>query len=341
VLAVSHAGAALAFPWLLFRFRGGLPLPLLLYAWLCHGILLLTVILAIVRRRRPRGLLEERITTLDSARELGGRPVGRGLRSWAARMPLNEAFDLNMVERHIRLAGLPTEWAGLRILHLTDLHFNGSPDRAYFEWAIDRCQPWQPDLVALTGDILDRIAFAEWLPTTLGRLSAPLGRYFVLGNHDVYDRPAEIRAALEALGYTHVGSRRLLVEHRGHRLLLTGTERPWIGCEPGVRGVPEHALRLLLSHTPARIAYARAQRMDLMLAGHFHGGQVHLPLLGPITGGRHHSGLFHLPPTMLHVSRGLGALTPYRFRCGPEAALLVLHPDGDDQHDGPADSRPR
>lgn len=340
LLAFSHAAAALAFPALLLYHRADLPIPLLAYAWLSAAFLIFTIITLILRSRPPRALIDEQVITLDAAAELGHRPLGRGLRSWAARVPLNEVFQLDLVERHLLLPRLPPQWQGLRILHLTDLHLNGSPDLAYFQWAVARCQPWNPHLVTVTGDILDRIAFADWLPSTLGQLSAPLGRFFILGNHDAYDKPDEIRAALESLGYTHLGSRHLILEHANHLLMLAGSELPWLGTEPDLSSVPENAFCLLLSHTPARIPYARANRIDLMLAGHFHGGQVHLPLLGPITGGRFHSGLFDLPPTLLHVSRGLGALTPYRFRCRPEAALLVLHPKPPHQPRDAADSRP-
>ncbi len=68
---------------------------------------------------------------------------------------------------------------------------------------------------------------------------------------------------------------------------------------------------------------------DLMLAGHNHGGQIRLPFLGPIlapslSGVRYASGTFQRDNTVLHVSRGTGGLTPFRWNCTPEIALLAL-----------------
>jgi predicted MPP superfamily phosphohydrolase len=87
--------------------------------------------------------------------------------------------------------------------------------------------------------------------------------------------------------------------------------------------------RLCLSHTPDHITWARRHEVDLMLSGHVHGGQVRLPLIGPVVvpslyGRRFDSGTFHLPPTVLHVSRGLSSEQPLRYNCRPEVTKLVL-----------------
>jgi predicted MPP superfamily phosphohydrolase len=107
-------------------------------------------------------------------------------------------------------------------------------------------------------------------------------------------------------------------------VLLAGTDLPWAGVDPPLAEAPAAALRILLSHAPHRVDFARRHAIDLMLAGHLHGGQVRWPLLGPVNGGRFHGGLFDVPPTLLHVSRGLGQMTPYRWRCSPEATTLIL-----------------
>jgi predicted MPP superfamily phosphohydrolase len=84
-----------------------------------------------------------------------------------------------------------------------------------------------------------------------------------------------------------------------------------------------------LSHSPDQIHWAREHRFDLMLAGHTHGGQIRIPGLGTVIapskyGAKYASGAFYVPPTVLHVSRGVAGLTPVRWNCPPEIAKLVL-----------------
>lgn len=87
--------------------------------------------------------------------------------------------------------------------------------------------------------------------------------------------------------------------------------------------------RVLLSHTPDNIGWARTRDVDLMLSGHNHGGQVVLPLFGPVYspslfGSRFAGGTYWRPPTLLHVSRGLSGRHPLRWNCRPEVTRIVL-----------------
>jgi predicted MPP superfamily phosphohydrolase len=310
-------------------FRGGLladvPVAWQVYGGLCLGALSATLV-SRVKRRKDAALLAERRRTVDVAATLDPRPVGAGVRALVARAPLNQIFHVEVAEREVALPNLPAELDGLSVLHLSDLHFNGTPGRAFFGRAVELALPLKPDLIALTGDILDRHARADWLPATLGRLDAPLGRYFILGNHDVLDEPAEIRSAMTALGWTDVGGRALTVERSGSRVVVAGTERPWHGPHPTLPGARrEPSLRLLLAHTPEQFGWARSQNVDLVLAGHLHGGQIDLPLFGPVSGGRYVSGVFSHGPTVMHVSRGLGVMFPLRLNCPAEITKIILH----------------
>jgi predicted MPP superfamily phosphohydrolase len=295
-----------------------------LYAAACLAFLLLMT-LARLRPRKAAALLGERGETVDVGARLPAPPAGRGVRAWIARAPGNELFHVELAVREIALPNLPRRLDGLSVLHLSDLHFNGTPGRPFFEHALELAAGLRPDLVALTGDVLDRHAMAEWLPTTLGRLEAPLGRYFILGNHDVYDEPEKIRAAMRDLGWIDVGGRAAASAFEGHEILVAGDERPWIGAEPMLpaAGAPA-ALRLLLAHSPEQLAWATSRAFDLVLAGHPHGGQVDLPLFGPVSGGRYHAGVFSSGATVMHVSRGLGAMFPFRWNCPAEVTKLIL-----------------
>jgi predicted MPP superfamily phosphohydrolase len=116
---------------------------------------------------------------------------------------------------------------------------------------------------------------------------------------------------------------------RGETLLAIGHEGPWFRPGPDLKGSPEAAFRLLLSHTPDNINWARTQGINLMLSGHNHGGQIRLPLFGSLFvpsfySRRYDCGLFHRSPTLLYVNRGLGGKEPLRYNCRPEISRFIL-----------------
>jgi predicted MPP superfamily phosphohydrolase len=144
-----------------------------------------------------------------------------------------------------------------------------------------------------------------------------------------------VRRLLCESGWIDLGGRCQHVQWRDCRVLLAGNERPWFPM------VAEQALideaprpdaapfRLLVSHSPDQLGWARRHRFDLMVAGHNHGGQVCLPLWGPLItpslyGTRYAAGLFFSEPTLLHVSRGIAGEHPLRWNCLPELSQLVL-----------------
>ena len=256
--------------------------------------------------------------------------VGSGPMRRIALLPGNEQFTIDVSTKTYLLPRLPTAWDGLSLVQLTDLHFRGAVTRAYFEAVCERAAALKPDLFVFTGDLLDDPALIEWLPETLGKLTAPRGQYFILGNHDWYlDSPA-IRRELERLGWTDLAGRCVsLTKHDAAPVILCGDETPWMGTHPDLSSHTAESFRILLSHTPDNITWARRQRIDVMLSGHTHGGQIRLPILGPIYspsrfGCRYSGGVFWLEPTLLHVSRGLSGREPIRYNCPPELTKLVL-----------------
>jgi predicted MPP superfamily phosphohydrolase len=163
----------------------------------------------------------------------------------------------------------------------------------------------------------------------LGPLKAPLGKFFILGNHDwLLDVPA-IRRMMQDLGWRDVASHATTIQHNGLPLVIAGTERPWMGQHPDLGMSPKGAFRLLLSHTPDHFPWAQENGVHLMLSGHNHGGQIVLPIIGPmytpsLYGVRYSAGCWHENNTLLHVSRGLSGGHPIRYRCLPEVTMLTL-----------------
>jgi len=286
-------------------------------------------------QRPPQAQLSNHSRLVDVADRLGFRPLGNGPYQLLTRVPGNQLFQLDVSEKEYRLPSLPSAWDGLSIVHLTDLHFHGTLDRPYYEEVMRLAADMAPDLVVFTGDLLDNQRLVEWLPATLGKLRAAMGCYFILGNHDWYLEPAPIRRQLTELGWRDVAATTVTIAHHGHNLVIGGTERPWMGSHPDFNTAIGRALggsksfKLLLSHTPDNLPWARRAGVDLMLSGHNHGGQVVLPLVGPIYspslyGCHYAAGVFWREPTLLYVSRGISGKHPLRLGCPPELTKLVL-----------------
>jgi predicted MPP superfamily phosphohydrolase len=307
-----------------------------IYVVLCVLVLVVASVHRWLQSRRDRGcrtLLSDHVTRVD----LPAKPatyIASGRFYLVARAPLNEVLQVRLHDKQLAIPRLAAVHDGLKIAHVTDLHFCGRIEREFFEHVVDETNAASPDIVAITGDIMEGDQFLDWIPSTLGRLRARHGVYYVLGNHDRRATVRLLHAALADAGLVHVGGRWLQISVEGSPIIVAGNELPWFKPAPDFRDCPNskeggRPLRLLLAHSPDQFSWAQKSDIDLMLAGHLHGGQARLPVLGAITspsihGVRYVCGVFREGNTVLHVSRGVGSLTPLRFNCPPELAVLTL-----------------
>src|SRR5262249_12038791 len=122
-------------------------------------------------RRPPANLVFNHNEVVDVAQALGYVPAGDGPKRHLVHLPFNQVFQVEFAQRVLQLPRLPAEWGGLTILHLSDLHLCGTPDRAFYQHVMDRCLKWgTPDLIAVTGDIVDSRWHHRWIVPVLGRL---------------------------------------------------------------------------------------------------------------------------------------------------------------------------
>ena len=304
--------------------------PVVVYLWLC----VLTAVvwlpaLTVYRLRRVPPISDVRREVVDVARQLGHRPVGNGHHAFLARLPGTEIFHIEYVEMTLRPPRLPAALDGLTILHLTDLHFHGTPDRDYYRVILDRCTAWTPDVVAVTGDISDSPLHHRWILPLLGRLRWRVAAFAILGNHDYRYDVQQIRRRMRRLGMVVLENNWQPLAVRGETINVIGHEGPWLEPAPDLSGCPAGPFRLCLSHTPDHFRWARRQGIDVVLAGHVHGGQVRVPIFGSLLvpsrcGRRFDCGTFAKGGTLMHVGRGLSGEHPVRFNCLPEVTLITL-----------------
>jgi predicted MPP superfamily phosphohydrolase len=238
---------------------------------------------------------------------------------------------IQRTEHRVAVPNLPEALCGLRIVHLTDLHrCHLTPDRL-LRHAIALANAACPDLVVLTGDFVTRDpADIEPCASLLAPLRARLGVYAVLGNHDYYTDARAVERMLTRLGIQVLVNRSACVEG----LYLVGLDDDRHGQPDIARAfsdVPPGAPILAMAHNPA-FAERLAERDCIVLSGHTHGGQVHLPVLTAREvrriGAKHYrAGWFQVGKARLYVNRGLGHVgIPLRLFCRPEVAVFTLEP---------------
>ncbi len=238
----------------------------------------------------------------------------------------------------VKIANLPGEFAGLTIAHLSDIHHGPYTGLDYINRCIEIANGLEPHLIALTGDFTYRgRRYIEPCAELFRGLKARIGVYAVLGNHDYYAGAAQVSRALRNAGCNLLIDAHDRIEHRGSRLCLFGVDDLYYGhtnLNRLMRDAPKEAPKLVLAHNPDFIEeFAVAgKHIDFMMAGHTHGGQIRLPLLGAphissSYGQRYAVGLNRNGSMQVYTTRGIGAiLLPSRFDCPPEIALYTLEP---------------
>ena len=307
----------------------------LLYPLISGGAFLLAIPLWLwpkITYQIPAELVKQQAHTVNLERRLGKRPLAGRMTRLAANLPGNQILFPRVEFKRLQPPYLPVGLIGLKIVHLSDLHMTGKFTPDFYHWIVAETNRHVPDLVVLTGDLVEAVECLDWVVPTLGKLRARLGKFFVLGNHDKrLPKVSSLRERLADAGCEDAGGKCFEIPVNGSKLILAGNELPWFGPAPHVPalGEGERAFRLLLTHTPDQFAWAKQHQFDLVVAGHNHGGQIRLPGIGALfspslTGVRYNGGLYCEAQTLLHVSRGLAGVDPVRLNCPPELAVLEL-----------------
>lgn len=243
-----------------------------------------------------------------------------------------ERYLVQINEYEVPVAHLPPAFEGYRIAHLTDLHLGLLVSRQFVKEVVSTVNDVGADMIACTGDYVhdtsDEVR-AVW--PLLSRLHAPDGALAVLGNHDHWADEEESLRLLESSGMS-VRHRVRPIVRGDDRLLIFGAGDHYEdtfgeGALPSKLG--ERDALVVLAHNPDSADFKGKGRVDLMLSGHTHGGQVRVvgwgaPIL-PVENKLYDQGLKRVEQTSLFISRGIGwAIAPVRFACAPEIAVLTL-----------------
>ena len=322
-LAKPPVSDTLAWVGLLFL---GLFSSLFVFTVLRDAVLLLAWIASLIA---PAGLARDGLRTLTAA----AVPVLGIAVTFVGFLNARRTAQVKRVE--IPLAGLPAGLHGFTIVQISDVHVGPTIRARYVEGIVEAVNRLNPDLVAITGDLVDGSVpelGAQVAP--LARLVSRHGSYFVTGNHEYYSGVEPWLVELHRLGIKVLHNEHVVIERGGAKLVLAGVPDYSAGhfdeahrsdARAALAGAPAGAVKLLLAHQPRSAPAAAEAGFDLQLSGHTHGGQF-LPwrffvqFQQPFTSGLHKVGRM-----WIYVSRGTGYWgPPKRFGAPSEITELRL-----------------
>lgn len=233
---------------------------------------------------------------------------------------------------------LPDDLDGIRILHLSDLHLGYYFGLDHLENTLQNAEKYDPDLIAVTGDIADDLGLMTDAMKLIDQLKTPYNKYVIVGNHEHF------RGINEAIRRINAGPVPLLFNQNdtftigGTKLTIAGVDDP-VRMRADITGFLDNAVdiafngaaqadfRLLLSHRPRALDVAEKYNIDLTLSGHTHGGQVGFAgrsLWEIINENGYLWGSYQKGNSQLYTSAGMGHWFPFRLNCPLEAPVITL-----------------
>jgi predicted MPP superfamily phosphohydrolase len=244
----------------------------------------------------------------------------------------NDVYDIEITRHEVFIDDLPPQFDGYRIAFLTDTHVAGFVRRSFYREIVAQVNRFEPDLILLGGDFVTwKRHIALMAETLLSDLHSRDGMLSVLGNHDYWAGGGEVKAAMMAKGVRFIINSSTTIRRDGAELAVVGIDEVYRG-EPDVDAAfarVKPGPRIGLTHHPDLIDQVEERRIDLLLCGHTHGGQIRFPFFGAVVvpskyESRYASGFHRVGGVLMYVSRGIGAIPPIRILCRPEIATFVL-----------------
>jgi uncharacterized protein len=240
----------------------------------------------------------------------------------------------------LKLPRLPRAFSGFRLVQISDIHagYWMTPER--FASIVELIKEQSPDLVAVTGDVIlayggmpDDQPVLDEFGKVFKKIADDYETIAVLGNHDYWYDADKVKSVLERAGARVLMNSVHSLERGGERLHIAGVDDIYenqADLDAVLSALPRDGGAILLAHEPdfADISAATG-RFDLQISGHTHGGQVSLPIIGPLVlpylGRKYPSGLYKVEDMYQFTNRGVGMTMPtIRFNCRPEITVFTL-----------------
>jgi uncharacterized protein len=244
---------------------------------------------------------------------------------------LIEPYLIETKEVVVESSQIPAEFDDKRIVFLSDIHYGPFFDQLRLDNLVDQVNTLNPDLILLGGDYVD--GGSEYINPvfkSLSRLKAPLGVYAVLGNSDPQYLTLK---TIKTSGISYIGNKGIWIKQNGSKIRLGGVGDFNNGNQfqrATTATVNTNDFVILLTHNPDYFPEVDKSKIDVVLSGHTHGGQVTFfglwaPVVRSIYGQRYRTGIIMEDNTTLIVSNGIGtSVLPVRFFTRPQIIVLRL-----------------
>ncbi|MBD3388383.1 MAG: metallophosphoesterase [Candidatus Altiarchaeales archaeon] len=243
-----------------------------------------------------------------------------------------EAYLIRVNEIDIVDEDVPSSFNGKTAVFVADIHCGPLLSVERTRDIIGMINDLEPDIILLGGDyIYDDIKYIDPCIGELKDLHAPLGVYGVLGNHEHWADAEQARKALEEADITLVDNQGEWITDNGNKIRVGGVGDIWEDTQdiqPTIENVSEEDFVILISHNPDYAEEIKTDKIDLMLAGHTHGGQVTFfglwtPYKTSDYGEKYISGIVETEHTKVIITNGVGVTgLPIRFFAQPEIIHL-------------------
>ncbi len=237
-----------------------------------------------------------------------------------------------IVKVDIPIKNLPQAFNGFKIVQITDIHTSYTIKRPFVQEVVDTVNGLKPDLIALTGDLVDgSVPQLRNDVAPLSGLKAPYGYFFITGNHEYYSGVEQWIAETARLGFHVLLNEHRVLEKDGQRIILAGVTDYSAGqhiksqaTDPhkAIAGAPDNLVKVLLAHQPKSIFEASKVGYDYVISGHTHGGQYFPYHFLTALDQPYISGLHNHEGTQIYVSRGTGYWGP-QLRIGARSEITV------------------
>ena len=225
---------------------------------------------------------------------------------------------------------LPSGFDGLKIVHFSDLHYNRAITLDKVKSIVKEINEINPDIVVFTGDLIDKDAILkdidyEYLSNTLKEINSKYGKYYILGNHDYDSDTDNIINTMNTSGFIHLDNKYdIIYNNKSEYIYISGIDSVSKNKEnietalDFLKDKTTPTYNIFLTHEPdISDKIVKSYSINLILAGHSHGGQVRLPFIGaiytPEYAKKYHDDYYKIDNTDLYISSGIG-VSSFNYR---------------------------